>query len=66
MILVAYVFANHALKTYIRFDEMGYANIVNDFTLATIFSPDKVDDYTKGLVMSHLKGFKLTSVYTSI
>lgn len=64
--LVAYVFANPTLHTYIRFDEMGYANIVNDFTLATIFSPDKVGDYTKALTMSHLKGFKLTSVHTGI
>jgi len=64
--LVAYVFANPTLHTYVRLDEMGYASIVDDFMLATIFPPDKVGDYTKALAMSHLKGFKLTSVHAGI
>ena len=63
MRLVAYVFSNPTLQTYVHLDEMGYADVVEDFWRATIFPPDKVADYTKALVMSHLKGFQLSPIY---
>ena len=63
MKLVAYVFANPTRQTYIHFDELGYVNIVDYFSHATIFSPEKMADYTRLLVMSQVTGFEPAKIY---
>lgn len=63
MRLVAYVFANPTRQTYIRFDEMGYVSIVDYFSQATAFSPERMADYTRLLVMSNISGFEPAKIY---
>lgn len=68
MKLIAYVFASKPTdpstsQTFVRFDEMGYVNIVEGFQNATVLSPDHVAEMTRLLVMSHVGGFHLTGIY---
>jgi hypothetical protein len=63
MKLVAYVFANPTRQTYVHFDDMGYVSIVDHFPHATIFPPERMAEYTRLLVMSHITGFELAKIY---